>query len=152
MKPILACDPGASGGIAWCFGDRELYAEPMPDTEGSVLDKLRAIRAAGIDRAIVEAQAGFSGGKMSHGALFTFARGYGFLLGCLMSLGYSIELVRPQKWQKELSLGSKKDSGGTGPWKRKLRSEAERLFPNADVTLKTADALLLLHFSQKQNL
>jgi hypothetical protein len=32
-------------------------------------------------------------------------------------------------------------------WKRKLKEEAQRLFPNMDVTLKTADALLILEYA-----
>lgn len=144
---MLAIDPGASGGMAWMLND-ETASIPMPQTEGDVLDALRAVRASGISNIIIEDQNGFCGNAAPGSAMFNFGRGFGFILGASQALGFSIELVRPQKWQKALSLGSKKDEGGSGPWKRKLKEVAQRLFPSQDVTLKTADALLILHYSQ----
>ena len=147
---VLAIDPGASGGLAWILPD-EVCAQPMPETEGDVVDFLRARRAEGIDRIVIEDQNGFCGNAAPGSAMFNFGRGFGFILGCSQTLGYSIELVRPQKWQKALSLGSKKDFGGSGPWKRHLKEVAQRLYPNVSVSLKTADALLILSYSKKQN-
>lgn len=153
MNPnILAIDPGQTGGFAWTING-ETGCIKMPDTEGDVLDQLRAMRANGIERLVIEDQIGVVGPQMkvAASAMFTFGRGFGFLLGGAMALGYRIERVRPQKWQKALSLGTKKDAGGTGPWKRKLKAVAQERFPNCDVTLSTADALLLLDFANNAN-
>ena len=79
--------------------------------------------------------------------MFTFGRGFGFLLGALMAMGIAVVLVKPQKWQKHFGFGTVKQSGGKGPWKRKLQAEAQRRFPGYDVTLKTADALLILSWA-----
>lgn len=146
---LLAIDPGVSGGFAWCDGDA-VGCCPMPQTEGDVLDKLREISAGGIRSILIEDQNGFCGNACPGSAMFNFGRGFGFILGASQALGFSIELVRPQKWQKALSLGSKKDVGGSGPWKRKLKEQSQRLFPYQDVTLKTADALLILHYARNQ--
>ena len=146
MKNIVAVDPGASGGIAWSLNS-EVASIPMPQTEGDVIDALRSISASGIKQMIVEDQNGFCGNACPGSAMFNFGRGFGFMLGAAQAMGFSIELVRPQKWQKALSLGSKKDEGGTGPWKRKLKEVAQRLHPTQEVTLKTADALLILHYA-----
>ena len=81
--------------------------------------------------------------------MFSFGEGFGFLKGCLMSLGFRVVLVRPQRWQKQLSLGSKKEHGKA--WKNHLKANAQRLFPNAEITLKTADALLLLEYATQTN-
>lgn len=81
------------------------------------------------------------------GAMFTFGEGFGFLKGALMALGFEIILVRPAKWQGALSLGKKASHGKD--WKRHLKSEAQRRFPTCNVTLKTADALLLLAYAKE---
>lgn len=142
----IAIDPGKSGGIAHCDGIGDIRALPMPGTDGELLDLLRSLRASGIECAVVEEVVGFipSAGA---GAMFTFGKGFGFLLGCLMALNFRIELVRPQKWQSAMSLGKKSEHGKN--WKKHLLQKAQQLFPNADVTLKTADALLLLEYQAR---
>jgi hypothetical protein len=58
-----------------------------------------------------------------------------------------VEMVRPQKWQKWLGLGRASGCGSPREWKNKLKAEAQRRFPYLNVTLKTADALLILEHS-----
>jgi hypothetical protein len=66
-----------------------------------------------------------------------------------MALSYRLVFVRPQEWQRELGLGTKK--GRTDrDWKNHLKAEAQRLFPTQDVTLRTADALLILDSSTRE--
>lgn len=144
---ILAIDPGQSGGIAYQDANGTICAIAMPATPGDVLDLLRTLRAGGAETAIVEQVVGFIP-KAGAGAMFSFGEGFGFLKGCLMALSYRVELVRPQKWQAALSLGVKK-AHGKG-WKNHLKATAQRLYPHADVTLKTADALLLYEYARKQ--
>lgn len=142
----LAIDPGASGGLAWAASDGIIHCAPMPKTEGDILDTLRSIRACGVERVLIEDQVGCVGPNMrvAATAMFTFGRNFGFLLGAVQSLGFSVTLIRPQAWQKRLSLGTKKSAGGKTSWKNKLKADAQRRYPQCDVTLKTADALLLL--------
>ena len=147
MRNVLAIDPGASGGFAWRDSENQVHCCAMPETEGDVLEKLRELKALGIKEATVEAVCGFIPAAGA-GAMFTFGSGFGFLKGCLMALGFRLVLVRPQKWQAALSLGKKKEHGKD--WKKHLRANAQRLFPTADVTLKTADALLLLEYATIQ--
>jgi len=75
--------------------------------------------------------------------MFNFGRNHGFTLGLLSALYIRTELITPQQWQKRLFLGTSK---GMSPvqWKNKLKAEAQRLYPDIKVTLKTADALLIL--------
>lgn len=144
---ILAIDPGASGGMAW-IDQGLVFSCRMPDTEGDVFEKIQGLSTLPGPRvAVVENQVGVVGPgvRVSSAAMFKFGRGFGFLLGCLQALQWRIELVRPMKWQKEMSLGVK-DNG----WKNKLKAEAQRLFPCQKVTLKTADALLLLEWARKR--
>lgn len=141
---VITVDPGKSGGFAW-YNDGKAWSLPMPQTDGDVLSHLVSLRADGFDTAVVEQVVGFIPSAGS-GAMFSFGEGFGFLKGCLMALNYRVELVRPCKWQKALSLGSKRDHGTQ--WKNHLKATAQRLFPSSDVTLKTADALLLLEYSK----
>lgn len=148
MKKLLAIDPGASGGIASTYDDHAT-CWPMPKTDGDIHSLLSDIFSTGVSEAIVEEVGGYCGGAGAPGsAMFNFGRGYGFILGVLAARGVRIVLVKPQKWQKHFSLGTVKSAGGKTAWKNKLKQRAQQLFPNADVTLKTADALLLFEYGQ----
>jgi len=146
-KEIIAIDPGKSGGIAWksAYGARAI---PMPATETDICAQIKQIYYH-LDKpaVIVEEVGGYIGRPQPGSAMFTFGRNFGFLLGVLTSLGARIVLVRPQKWQGYLSCG--KSEGDRTKWKNKLKARAQNLFPGIDVTLATADALLLLEYGTK---
>ena len=55
--------------------------------------------------------------------------------------------MRPQDWQKGFGLGTASACASKRIWKNKLKAEAQRRFPHLNVTLKTADALLILEHS-----
>lgn len=156
---IVAIDPGAKGGIAVKYGTQAVVAYPMPETEGDVVTLFSQIRLTATNGgsynliAVLEDQVGCVGPNMrvSATAMFTFGRGFGFILGALQSTGWRIHLVRPRKWQAQLSLGTKKDAGGKTAWKNKLKARAQQLYPNLHVTLSTADALLLLEYVLKKD-
>lgn len=154
MKPtIIAIDPGASGGIAISPSDAATcYAQSMWETEGDVVEGLRLLTQyhAGNVIVYIEEVGGFIGSPMPGSRMFTFGRGFGFLLGVLQALSCRIELVRPQKWQKALSLGTRGEAS-KNEWKAKLKAHAQRLYPHIKVTLATADALLILDYGRKQN-
>lgn len=144
---MIAIDPGASGGIACVTINGLVEAEKMPETEGDVLNKLKNLKTYH-DTIIIEQVGGYVGGAGSPGsAMFNFGRGFGFLLGVAMTLGYRILMVRPQAWQKALGLGNSKGMTKT-EWKNKLKAEAQRRFPKLSVTLSTADALLILEYGR----
>ena len=150
----IAIDVGASGGIAVRTGD-EIAAFAMPPTQGDVLELLAGIinasRADGGDvRAVVEKVGGYIGGRGGTGsAMFNFGQGYGFILGVLASQRVRVELVTPQKWQKGLSLGNSKSHASKTAWKNHLKARAQQLFPMQKVTLKIADALLILEYANR---
>jgi len=57
--------------------------------------------------------------------------------------------VPPVKWQEPLGLGGRKSCATQPEWKRKLRNKAQELYPQIDVTLQNADALLLLSYARQ---
>lgn len=147
MSKLIAIDPGQSGGIAWRDNDGQIHCVPMPPTEGEVLEQLREIGFINAT-AYLEEVGGFCGVGQPGSAMFKFGRGFGFLLGVLQASFVRVELVKPQKWQKHFSLGTTKEAGGKTAWKNKLKTKACQLFPDQNVTLKTADALLLMDYAR----
>ena len=148
MRNIIAIDPGKSGGFAWTNQDGKGCCK-MPETEGDVADKLRSL-SVHKPTAYVEEVGGFCGKGHPGSAMFTFGRGFGFTLGCLMAMGVPVVLVKPQKWQKHFGLGTASACDGKTEWKNKLKAEAQRRHPDLDITLATSDALLLLDYALAQ--
>ena len=123
-------------------------AVPMPATEPDIAQKLKEIYYH-LDKptVIIEEVGGYIGRPQPGSAMFTFGRNFGFLLGVLTCLSARIVLVRPQKWQSFLSLGT--SDGNKTKWKNKLKAKAQNLYPDLDVTLAISDALLLLEYGRK---
>lgn len=151
MKTIIAIDPGVAGGYAVYYPE---CVEPHV-TEGfstmtprEIIDEFKAIRqgTGGELIAVMEDIQRFS--PMPAARMAEYAMSFGVLKGALMALDFRVELVRAQKWQKELSIGSKGDTA-QGKWKRKLKAKAQELFPGVNVTLQTADALLILEWAKR---
>ena len=150
MTNLIAIDPGASGGIAHLRHGHTAHAHAMPATEGDVLALIREL-ADPPDKtvAFVEAVGGFAGRAQPGARMFTFGRGFGFLLGVLQTLGVCTELVRPAKWQKGFSLGTASACKSPTEWKNRIKAAAQRLHPHLSVTLKTADALMILEYGRR---
>jgi hypothetical protein len=145
----VGVDPGVGGGIAWCVPGFQPAVESMPDTPHELVHLLECINRDGEIRVYLEEVGGYVGGEGQTGSsMFTFGQNYGQVLGICAALGLPVELVRPQKWQKALGLGT--SAGMTkAQWKRKLKVRAAQLYPNLKVTLKVADALLIHHAAAK---
>lgn len=121
----------------------------MPKTEGDQLQLVQELIAFGETIAFVEQVGGFTGKGQPGSAMFSFGRNFGFVLGVLQALGVRVELVRPQKWQKPLGLGTASGCASRTEWKNKLKACAQRLYPDLTPTLATADAILILDYGLK---
>lgn len=151
MKTIITVDPGKSGGLVCKSDDQPVLAVPMPATEGDLVQLLHQwVTHPRETIAVVEEVGGFVGKAQPGSRMFAFGRGFGFLLGVLQSMGVRVELVRPQKWQKALGLGSAGDCASATIWKNKLKAQAQRLHPGINVTLAVSDALLLLEYAVRR--
>ncbi len=139
---VVAVDPGLSGAIAVLDGyEGTVRAYAMPETESDTWELVADIaRTQGEKRGVVERVGAFPGQGVT--SCFTFGRAYGFVRACLIAAQIPFEDVSPRQWQTELGCGNL-DKLAKPAHKRKLRGVAQRLFPGVDVTLKTADALLL---------
>jgi len=135
----FAIDPGAGGGIAY-FWDLYGKADAMPETVVDLADKIRELKCAGYNTCYLEEIPKYAGKNAS--AMMKLSTRYGECRGILAALGIRVYELRPQDWQKVLSLGNRATYGTR--WKAHLKERAQALFPHLKVTLKTADALLIL--------
>ena len=149
---IIAIDPGAHGGLAYCTNGKVFRIEAMPETEGDIADSLREFKTLAENEmedasAYIEKVGGFVKGCPAPGsAMFNFGRNVGFIIGCLQCLGYSLYEVPPQRWQKALGL-PERQGRTTAEWKRFLKQQAQQRRPDLKITLETADALLIAEYA-----
>lgn len=138
----IAIDPGVGGGIAYTDTDGSVHALPMPETVHDLRQTLQVL-CYGVPASVVflEELPKFAG-KMSGSSMATMFRNYGRIEGLLAAHQCRIEYLPPKKWQAALGLGDKKTHGAR--WKAHLKGRAQALHPRLTVTLKTADALLIL--------
>ena len=165
---LIAVDPGKSGGVS-AFSQKSsiTYCYNMPETEGDIIDLFKCLTKELTHEAepitlYMEKLSGFAGGPGNPGStMFTMAKYYYSWLFLAMYAGIKVELITPQKWQKELGLGTKGTIRGISKhqayllkrdWKNKLKERAQQLFPGIKVTLKNADSLLILEYAKKQNI
>lgn len=144
----IAIDPGVGGGIAYIDTDGSVHALPMPTTLHDIQAELRLLSrdTFGPLTVFLEELPKFAG-KMSGASMATMFRNYGRIEGLLAAYGARIEYLPPKKWQQALGLGDKKTHGPR--WKAHLKGRAQALHPQLTVTLKTADALLILEAGRK---
>ena len=152
MSPsLIAIDPGASGGIAiLADGAVSAFRLPAIGDLGTTLSALAPIHAVYIE----DVPFAFSRGtRVNPASLAKLQRGLGQLEGFVMGRGLRLVGVRPMDWQARLGLGGKRAAGGYAAWKKLLKLEAARRFPDLAVTLATADALLILEYArEKENI
>jgi len=106
IELVIAVDPGAGGAIAWqIIGFPTASVEKMPETRGDTIALFKRIVGQYRATAIIEDVVSFipDGGASM---MFNFGANVERPACILQTLGIPIEEVRPQKWQKALSLGN----------------------------------------------
>lgn len=137
---ILAFDPGLGGGFAWGAGGFK-----MPPTEPDIV---QAIKLVNPDVVYIE-KLPLGGMKTNVSAMAKLHGNAGVIRGAVLALGLKLVEIPPKEWQAFFHL-SKGDRTPT-EWKNLLKSEAQKRFPKLDVTLATADALLIYEYARSRN-
>lgn len=143
-KTFIGVDPGASGALAILRGSETVT---VPFSTEAYVELLQGMDASNTF-AIVEHVGAMPGqGSVS---TFNFGMNFGIIQGVLSALKIPYELVRPQKWKKEFSCTSDKNTS---------IEVAKRLFPQANFkrTPKCtkdhdgiAEALLLAEYGRRK--
>lgn len=131
MKAFIGIDPGKNGAIAIIWTDEynsiekiELYS-PFDEKE---YIKLLSDLMNGENTAICCLEKVNAMPKQGVVSMFNFGVNFGWIQGVLQAKGIPYELVSPQKWKKEFSVTSDKNTS---------IEVAKRLFPT--VSLKQTD-------------
>ncbi len=147
---FLGLDPGVLGGLARIDRNFGVSAVPMPVTEVDVWEWFSRWAGSTEVFAVVEKVGGFVAGNPTPGsAMFKFGRNVGLLVGCLVAAGIPFEEVTPQKWQKEFAL-KRTPAETKRQYKNRAKGIAQKLFPGSDVTLPTADAILIAEYARRK--
>jgi hypothetical protein len=146
MKPIIAIDPGASGGLAWTDREGATHAERMPEGMTAQADRLRSLAAELPGAvAVMEKTGGYMPGN-SGPAAAAFGRHCGHLDAILYMAGLPASAVAPGVWMRALGELPKDKADR----KRAIRESMQRRFPALAVTMKTADALGILTWAMER--
>lgn len=82
---------------------------------------------------------------------FAFGMSYGACRMALAAAAIPYEEVTPSKWQKEMGIANKGNGESRTQFKGRLRARAQLLFPREQITLATADALLLAEYARRKS-
>lgn len=148
-KRIIAIDPGKNGAICIREGSEIVDVAKMPDTCADLRDFIEeATHCQYTDMteivAYLEQVSAMPGQGVT--SMFTFGNGFGHLEQVLADFRIRTIKVRPQMWQKALSLNSVKDKS-KADHKRRLKDYAQQLFPSVKVTSVNQDALLISEYA-----
>lgn len=126
MKVFIGIDPGKDGCLA-VLGYRDTpILVPFSETEyANQLRRLTLVTRNDIGGSVfcvVEHVNAMPGQGVT--SCFSFGQNFGFILGLLTAFCIPYELVRPQKWKKEFSCTSDKNTS---------IKVAQRLFPGIDL-------------------
>lgn len=169
---MIGIDPGVSGGICVRYQDGMIHAIRMPETQGDILTNLYAILRMNPDgqhRCYIERIPTFMGTEIPQSRIAVMFENYGFIKGVVQGMKIPLYEITPQTWMRSLNIGGvsrqRAPKGATieqkrenarvneqakRDWKRKLKAEAQRRYPNLEITLEKADAILIMDFGLRQ--
>jgi hypothetical protein len=152
---MIAIDPGSAGGLVFSTGLVEnrdgkivdlfnrIGAFAMPDNDAETIELLRPTTSTP-GKVYIEALVYFTGKKLPGSSMMKYAGNQRFIVGVLKTFGYNVIEVPPKAWQKAINI-SKPKKIEQNDWKNMLKVKAQELFPGKHITLKTADAYLILY-------
>jgi crossover junction endodeoxyribonuclease RuvC len=148
-KNFLGLDPGQSGGLALIAPDGQIVkAIKMPETEKEIYEAIASVWTE-VEFAYIEQVASRPGQGVA--SMFKFGMGYGGLRMALVACRIPFEAIRPQVWQSRMGVPPRGNKTKT-EHKNELKGMAQRLWPDASITLATCDALVLAEYNRRWHL
>lgn len=142
----MGIDPGVNGAIAVIFEDarRSPRLTPIPKDDSDLLSILASYQTNfDLAKVCIERVSGFIGKNMPGSHMFTFGVSYGRLLMALSACGIEAERVMPNVWQSHLEIPPREKGEKQYRWKKRLMMNAAIMHPGTEISLRTADALLI---------
>lgn len=152
----IGVDPGATGGIALLTQQgKVLSLDKTPTSEADWCALMRYLldkSDRGRVNALVEKVGSMPGNAAR--AMFTFGVQYGFALMALAAHDIPIDSVTPSVWQRGLGIPKRKKNESKTAYKNRLKRKAQQLYPQnyRQITLATADALLIAEYSRRKGI
>ena len=146
----VGIDPGKSGGICFLVPIKgsTLYAAMTYKCPNTLMDMAQLLTYPPIENLppkftlVCLLERVHSMPMQGVKSVWTFAENYGTWLGILATIPLAYDLIIPNKWMMYYGPKpkAKKDR------KHHLKAIAQRLYPEAYITLATADAILIAHY------
>lgn len=146
----IGIDPGKNGGIACISDNSKNDGEAYPYSDDVLINNLGFIYTQGWkDNVICYLEHVHAMPKQGVSSTFNFGMNFGFIQGVLKAYGIPYELVTPQKWKKEFSCTSDKNTS---------IEVCKRLFPNVNLKATErckkdhdgmAEALLIAEYGRR---
>lgn len=159
----VGLDPGQNGAIVR-LSNALVARYKMPNTETDLWSMFCDIRKSGAAHtmkaaipivACIEQQTPrptFFGGRSSILKSTCVLYGnYMQLRGMLIAAGISFEEVPPKRWQQALKIPPRLKTETDTQWKNRLKGRAQQLYPQVNVTLAIADALLIATYCKRKH-
>jgi hypothetical protein len=146
-RVFVGIDPGKSGGVSILYNN-SYNAIKCPNTVQEMAMALVSIKGMAPDipiYACIESVHSMPGQGVK--STFTFGQGYGQWLGILATLKIPYIQVTPHKWMKHFGPMPKEKKDR----KNHLKHLAQQRYPNVNVTLAVADALLIATYLKETN-
>ena len=147
----IGIDPGKNGGISTIITSNvdsnfNNFVSSEKYSDDNLLNTCREFTGANVVCVLEKVNAMPGQGVVS---MFNFGQNYGFIQGVLKAYGIPYELVTPQKWKKEFSCTSDKNTS---------IEVCKRLFPNVNLKATErckkdhdgmAEALLIAEYGRR---
>ena len=143
MLITISVDPGESGGVAF-HNERDGIShaynlKPLSD----VLEEIQSLKLEGFKiQMVVEDVPAWTGRNLPSSRMFKMGVSFGIIQGIALGERIPCFKVTPRDWQKGLQ-GLKGKRGNER--KKVLKDICKRIYPDLNPTLKTCDAILILH-------
>lgn len=144
----IGIDPGKNGGIAFISDVVNVPIQVLKYSDEDLIDSLSTVTLKDNCRCVLEKVNAMPGqGVVS---MFNFGQNFGFIQGVLKAYEIPFELVPPQKWKKEFSVTSDKNTS---------IEVAKRLFPGVNLKATErckkdhdgmAEALLMAEYARRK--
>lgn len=144
---IIGIDPGQAGGIVVLTDTGNMEVHKMPETPADMYELLEKNR----DDSVCYLEKVHSMPGQGVSSSFKFGRGYGNIEMALLALKIPTHNISPEKWMKELALGTRGERSKTD-WKNHLKKTAQQLFPSIKFTLATCDASLIAEYGRRMQI